>query len=90
MVHANVTDSRAGLPPRVGFVVSKAVGNAVVRNRTKRRLRAAVASRLDGIPTGVDVVVRAQPAAASATFGELSEALNPLLDRAIGRLKVAR
>lgn len=85
MVHANVTDSRAGLPPRVGFVVSKAVGNAVVRNRTKRRLRAAVATRLAGIPTGVDVVVRAQPAAARATFAELSEALEPLLHKAIRR-----
>lgn len=90
MVHANVTDSRAGLPPRVGFVVSKAVGNAVVRNRTKRRLRAAVASQLAGIPAGVDVVVRAQAAAASATFAELCEALNPLLHKAVRRLESAR
>lgn len=90
MVHANVTDSRAGLPPRVGFVVSKAVGNAVVRNRTKRRMRAAIATRLDGIPAGVDVVVRAQPAAANATFAELSDALIPLLHKAIGRLEVAK
>ncbi len=90
MVHANVTDSRAGLPPRVGFVVSKAVGNAVVRNRTKRRLRAAVATELTGIPNGADVVVRAQPAAAQATFAELSAALKPLLHKVIGRLEVAR
>ncbi len=90
MVHANVTDSRAGLPPRVGFVVSKAVGNAVVRNRTKRRLRAAVATQLAGIPAGVDVVVRAQPAAASLAFQELRDALIPLLHKAIGRLEVAR
>lgn len=90
MVHANVTDSRAGLPPRVGFVVSRAVGNAVVRNRTKRRLRAAVATRLAGIPAGVDVVVRAQPAAANLSFAELRDALVPLLDKAVGRLEVAR
>ncbi len=50
VVHAHPTDARAGLPPRVGFVVSKAVGGAVVRNRTKRRLRALVASRLDRLP----------------------------------------
>ena len=43
VVHATRTDARAGCPPRVGFVVSRAVGNAVVRNRTKRRLRALVA-----------------------------------------------
>lgn len=89
MVHANVTDSRAGLPPRVGFVVSKAVGNAVVRNRTKRRLRAAVATELAGIPAGVDVVVRAQPDASGATFAELTESLKPLLHKAIRRLDLA-
>ncbi|KGN37433.1 ribonuclease P protein component [Knoellia subterranea] len=89
VVHANVTDPRAGLPPRVGFVVSKAVGNAVVRNRTKRRLRAAIATQLTGIPDGVDIVVRAQPAAATATFAELSESLIPLLHKAIRRLQVA-
>ena len=88
MVHANVTDSRAGLPPRVGFVVSKGVGNAVVRNRTKRRLRAIMATELPGIPQGADVVVRAQPAAAQATFAELSEALEPLLHKVIRRLEV--
>lgn len=90
MVHANVTDSRAGLPPRVGFVVSKAVGNAVVRNRTKRRLRAIMASELAGIPAGLDVVVRAQPAASAASFTELAEALKPLLHRAIRRFEVAQ
>ena len=87
MVHANVTDSRAGLPPRVGFVVSKAVGNAVVRNRTKRRLRAVVETELTGIPQGADVVVRAQPAAAQASFVELSESLKPLLHKVIRRLE---
>ena len=90
VVHANRTDARTDCPPRVGFVVSKAVGNAVVRNRTKRRLRAAIATQLAGIPTGVDVVVRAQPGAASATFAELSDSLIPLLHRAIGRLGAPR
>ena len=45
VVHANSTDARAGQPPRVGFVVSKAVGSAVVRNRTKRRAARHVAGR---------------------------------------------
>ena len=59
VVNANSTDTRAGQPPRVGFVVSKAVGNAVVRNRTKRVLRALMSAHLDQLPNGVDVVVRA-------------------------------
>jgi len=86
VVHATQTDARAGQPPRVGFVVSKAVGGAVVRNRTKRRLRALVADRLPGIPTGLDLVVRANPPAAGATYRELAGALDPLLHKVIGRL----
>ena len=70
-------------PARVGFVVSKAVGGAVVRNRTKRRLRAIMAGRLAGIPDGTDVVVRANPAAADATYGELDAELDRLLGRAV-------
>jgi ribonuclease P protein component len=61
VVHANSTDTRAGQPPRVGFVVSKAVGNAVVRNRTKRILRALMSVRMEQLPHGVDVVIRAKP-----------------------------
>jgi len=45
----------------VGFVVSKAVGNAVVRNRVKRRLRAVVSHRIDQLPEGGRLVVRALP-----------------------------
>jgi ribonuclease P protein component len=86
VVHANQTDTRAGHPPRVGFVVSRAVGGAVVRNRTKRRLRAVLAGRLDTVPDGVDLVVRANPAAAQASYGELSTTVKPLVDKVIRRL----
>ncbi len=86
VVHATTADARAGCPPRVGFVVSRAVGGAVVRNRTKRRLRALVAARLPRVPAGIDLVVRANPAAAAASFPELGEALDPLWDRVIRRL----
>jgi ribonuclease P protein component len=60
VVHAHLTDTRAGQPPRVGLVVSKAVGNAVVRNRSKRVLRALMSSRIHQLPAGVDVVIRAK------------------------------
>lgn len=52
---------------RVGFVVSKAVGNAVVRNRVKRRLRHLSRSLLANTPDGTCVVVRALPPAANAS-----------------------
>lgn len=70
-------------PARVGFVVSKAVGGAVVRNRTTRRLRAIMAGQLTGIPDGTDVVVRAHPAAGGATYRELDAELDRLLGRAL-------
>ena len=66
-----------GEQSRVGFVVSKAVGGAVVRNRVKRRLRHLVAQQLAAAPTGVDVVVRALPASASSPVrveGDLASA----------------
>lgn len=86
VVHATTADARTGQPPRVGFVVSRGLGGAVVRNRTKRRLRALVAARLDRLPAGTDVVVRANPPAASASSRELARALDPLWDKVIRRL----
>jgi len=56
----------AGLSaPRIGFVVSGAVGNAVIRNRVKRRLRHLAAAHVAGTPAGIDIVVRALPRAAT-------------------------
>lgn len=59
----STTDRKA---PNVGFVVSKAVGNAVTRNRVKRVLRHRVRTHLPQTPTGTSVVVRALPPAATA------------------------
>ena len=73
----------AGPQSRVGFVVSKAVGGAVVRNRVKRRLRHLVAHELEG-PVVRDVVVRALPAAASSPArveGDLTSAWAQVMNR---------
>jgi ribonuclease P protein component len=69
VLYAALSDD--GAPSRFGFIVSKAVGNAVTRNLVKRRLREAAAETLRDRPTGVDVVVRALPAAASADWPTL-------------------
>lgn len=79
VVHARHTDARSALPPRVGVVVSKAVGNAVVRNRVKRRLRAQVAPLLPAVPSGTDLVLRANPASASASSAQIGRTLGSAL-----------
>ncbi len=89
MVHANRTDSRAENPPRVGFVVSKAVGGAVVRNRVKRQLRAASRPLVAELPTGVDLVVRAQPAASEASYQTLAHELMSLSHKAVRQLRMS-
>lgn len=58
---------------RAGFVVSKAVGGAVVRNRVKRRLRDVAAERMDAWPSNCDVVIRALPEAATAPRSRLAQ-----------------
>ncbi|MFG1880872.1 ribonuclease P protein component [Micromonospora sp. NPDC049102] len=63
-------------PARAGFVVSKAVGNAVVRNKVRRRLRALVRERLGALPDGSTLVVRALPAAAEASYTRLTTDLD--------------
>lgn len=75
-------------PPRAGLVVSKAVGNAVVRNRVKRRLRHQVAPLLQTLPTGTSVVLRALPPAAQCTSAELAEELRAGLARCLSRTMV--
>ncbi len=71
VVHARRTADDAAAPVgeatgvRVGFVVSRAVGNAVTRNRVKRRLRHLANAQLEHTPPGTDLVVRALPRAAT-------------------------
>jgi ribonuclease P protein component len=65
---------------RYGFVTSKKVGNAVVRNRTRRRLQESL--RLTSVEPGWDVVVSAKSRAAEADYYELNRAAVELLARA--------
>ncbi|MFV0252931.1 MAG: ribonuclease P protein component [Beutenbergiaceae bacterium] len=62
-------------PARVGFVVSKAVGNAPQRNRVKRRLRELSYRHLPLLPAGSLTVIRALPAARTALYEELGSEL---------------
>jgi ribonuclease P protein component len=85
VVHVTADGAQPHAPARVGFVVSRAVGGAVVRNRVRRRLRHLVRDRLGDLPAGSTVVVRALPAAADASYAELRSDLGRCLDRALNR-----
>jgi ribonuclease P protein component len=75
---------------RAGFVVSKAVGGAVERNRVKRRLRHLVRDRLAELPPGTDIVVRALPGAAGRRYQEMALDFDAALAAARRRRPVPR
>ena len=74
-------DKSTGEPAKVGYVVSKAVGNSVARHRVVRRLRAQTAKRAQRIPAGSWLVVRALPPAAAADSAVLGADLGRAFDR---------
>lgn len=71
--------STPSLPTRFGFIASKKVGKAVVRNRAKRIVREVIRLNLDKIKDGFDVVVILSPNAADQNFEVLeSSVINSL------------
>ena len=76
---------RSGEPAKVGFIVSRAVGSAVVRNRVKRRLRELMRGRLASLPRGCLLVLRAYPAAAGARQADLAADLDLVIGRLLRR-----
>jgi ribonuclease P protein component len=76
---------------RFGFIVSKSVGNAVVRNRVRRRLKAAAYQVLPLLEPaaaegpGVDIVIRALPASAQVRWATLHEEVSGAADRFLRR-----
>ncbi|UCR88245.1 ribonuclease P protein component [Mycetocola spongiae] len=60
-----------GGSPRFGFIIARNVGNAVTRNRVRRRLKAASFELRDRFPAGSEVVFRAFPTSADADYRAL-------------------
>ncbi|MGO2718975.1 MAG: ribonuclease P protein component [Brachybacterium tyrofermentans] len=79
-----------GDAPRVGFVVSKRIGNAVVRNRVTRRLREIVRPQFEGLPAGSAIVLRALPGIDEQPFDELEAELASALGSAVRKLERRR
>jgi ribonuclease P protein component len=71
---------------RIGFVVPKAVGGAVVRNTVRRRLRAALQPHAERL-AGYDVVVATGAAAALQSYAELAADLDRCLARVLAQAR---
>lgn len=84
VVHALCEEG--GRQPQVGFVVGRRVGNAVTRNRVRRRLRHLMRDRVGGLPGGMLVVARANTSASSADFHRLGRDL----DRCLAKVEEER
>ncbi len=64
-------NGRADGLTRLGLTVSTKVGNAVVRNRVRRRLRELFRTRRESLPRGLDMVIIARTSAAEADWARL-------------------
>lgn len=71
VLRAAASPSAVSHSARVGFVVSRSVGDAVTRNLVVRRLRHLVREQLDGLPPDTILVVRALPSAAARSYAQL-------------------
>ena len=72
-------------PPRLGMTVTKKVGNAVLRNRIRRRLREAVRTEVArDMRPGHDYVIVARAEVARVPFGQLVDTLRERIARAPG------
>lgn len=82
LIFAQTVDGAGIAAPRIGFSVSKRVGDAVRRNQVKRRLREAARRQLWNVAPGWDMIVVARPEAASATYTTLRDDMTALFAQA--------
>jgi ribonuclease P protein component len=75
------TDTGGESDSRFGLIVGRTVGGSVVRHQVSRRLRHQLRDRLDRVPSGSRVVVRALPEAAAESSADVARDLDAAFDR---------
>ena len=73
-----------GAGPKIGFTVPRALGNAVTRNRMKRRMRECVRRRLGALGAGWSIVFNPRRAALDAPLEELAREVERVFRRCSG------
>lgn len=86
LLHINLASNGLGAN-RYGVITSKRLGNAVMRNRVRRRLREVLRSLDPHLESGFDIVVVARPAIVAQPFEQVQRNVSRLLRQA-GLLRV--
>ena len=81
VIYARRGDGTAAEAPKVGLIISRAVGSAVQRHRLARRLRHVARGLVDGLHRSDHVVIRALPSSRDADSARLEEELRAGLRR---------
>ncbi|GAA0964483.1 ribonuclease P protein component [Frigoribacterium faeni] len=68
---------------RFGFIVAKTVGNAVVRNTVRRRLKGVCHELLPGMPAGTDIVIRSLPGSIDVSWSTLLKDISGVVDKVV-------
>ncbi|MCV7025562.1 ribonuclease P protein component [Mycolicibacterium novocastrense] len=90
VVHALRSDEGSEPGPRIGLVVSKAVGTAVQRHRVARRLRHVARTVIEELDPADRVVIRALPSSRHAISARLEQELRTALRRARPKTEASR
>ena len=72
----------------VGLIVSKVVGNSVVRHKVSRHIRNVVKEILETIPGNIQIVIRALPAITEKEFTEINKILSEGITKSIAKANV--
>ena len=72
----------------IGLIVSKVVGNSVVRHKVSRQIRNVVKEILETIPGNIQIVIRALPAITEKDFSEINKILSESINKSIVKANV--